>query len=66
MLYNITTLADKLIAKRIKHMDYVTNGDTVGRYIGTTKRGTHIVAWGENKDDFATIEKLVLYVAKHS
>ena len=66
MLYNITTLSDKLIAKRIKPMDYVTNGDTVGRYFGTTKRGTHVVAWGTARDDYSIAEKLVAYLAKHS
>lgn len=66
MLRNITTMPDNLIAKRIKPMDYVTNGDTIGRYFGTTKRGTHVVAWGNTRDDYAIAEKLVAYLAKHS
>ena len=65
-MYNITTIHPNLFAKRIKPMDYVTNGDTVGRYFGTTKRGTHVVAWGDKRDDFETAEKLTAYLIKHS
>ena len=66
MLYNITTIHPNLFAKRIKPMDYVTNGDTVGRYFGTTKRGVHVVAWGDARDDYDTAEKLTAYLIKHS
>lgn len=65
-MYNITTIHPNLFSKRIKPMDYVTNGDDVGRYFGTTKRGTHVVAWGDKRDDFETAEKLIAYLNKYS
>ena len=64
-MYNITTIHPVLFAKRIKPMDYVTNGTDVGRYFGTTKRGTHVVAWGDKRDDFETAEKLIAYLNKY-
>ena len=65
MLYNITTTSDKIIALRVKPMDYVTNGTDTGRYFGTTKRGTHVVAWGDKRDDYETAEKLIKYLTNH-
>lgn len=65
-MYNIMALQDKFIAKRIKPMDYVTNGSDVGRYFGTTKRGTHVVAWGDKRDDYDTTEKLIAYLLRNS
>ena len=65
-MYNIMALQDKFIAKRIKPMDYVTNGSDVGRYFGTTKRGTHVVAWGNRRDDYDTAEKLTAYLLRNS
>ena len=65
-MHNITTMTDKAIAYYVKPMQYVTNGTDVGRYFGTTKRGIHVVAWGDKRDDFVTAEKLIAYVKKHS
>ena len=65
-MQNITTLSDKALAYFVKPMDYVTNGSDVGRYFGTTKRGVHVVAWGDKRDDFETAEKLVSYLERHS
>jgi hypothetical protein len=66
MLQNITTLSPKAFDYFVKPMDYVTNGSVVGRYFGTTKRGVHVVAWGDKRDDFETAEKLVSYLDRHS
>ncbi len=66
MLQNITTISAKAFDRLIKPMDYVTNGSDVGRYFGTTKRGVHVVAWGDKRDDFETAEKLVAYLDRHS
>jgi hypothetical protein len=65
-MQNITTLSSKALAYFVKPMDYVTNGSDVGRYFGTTKRGVHVVAWGDKRDDFETAEKLVSYLDRHS
>jgi hypothetical protein len=65
-MQNITTLSAKALAYFVKPMDYVTNGSDVGRYFGTTKRGVHVVAWGDKRDDFETAEKLVSYLERHS
>lgn len=64
-MYNITTISPKMLDRCIKPMDYVTNGVDVGRYFGTTKRGVHVVAWGDNRDDYDTAVKLTEYLAKH-
>jgi hypothetical protein len=66
MLHNITTMSDKYIARFVKPMDYVTNGTDVGRYFGTTKRGTRVVAWGNKRDDYETAVKLVAYLERHT
>jgi hypothetical protein len=65
-MQNITTLSAKALAYFVKPMDYVTNGSDIGRYFGTTKRGVHVVAWGDKRDDFETAEKLVSYLERHS
>jgi hypothetical protein len=65
-MQNITTLNPKAIERLIKPMDYVSNGYDVGRYFGTTKRGVHVVAWGDKRDDYETAEKLTAYLEKHS
>jgi hypothetical protein len=64
-MQNITTLSNKAISHYVKPMQYVTNGVDVGRYFGTTKRGVHVVAWGDKRDDFDTALKLTEYLAKH-
>jgi hypothetical protein len=66
MLQNITTINAKAFDRLIKPMDYVTNGSDVGRYFGTTKRGVHVVAWGDKRDDYDTAVKLVDYLQRHS
>lgn len=63
---NITTVSEKAFHLFIKPMDYVTNGSDVGRYFGTTKRGVHVVAWGDKRDDYDTAVKLVDYLQRHS
>lgn len=65
-MYNITTISDKAFDRLIKPMDYVSNGSDVGRYLGTTKRGVRVVAWGDKRDCFETVEKLLRYLDKHS
>jgi hypothetical protein len=65
-MQNITTLSAKALAYFVKPMDYVTNGSDVGRYFGTTKRGVHVVAWGDKRDDYDTAVKLVDYLQRHS
>lgn len=64
-MYNITTINAKAFNRFIKPMDYVTNGTDVGRYFGTTKRGVHVVAWGDKRDDYDTAVKLTDYLSKH-
>lgn len=65
-MHNITTMSHKAIEYYIKPMDWVSNGSDVGRYIGTTKRGVYVVAWGDKRNDFNTIEKLTQYLANHT
>ena len=65
-MHNITTMSDKEVAYYVKPMQYVSNGLDVGRYFGTTKRGVHVVAWGDKRDDFETAEKLTAYLEKHA
>jgi hypothetical protein len=65
-MQNITTINAKVFDRFIKPMDYVTNGSDVGRYFGTTKRGVHVVAWGDKRDDYDTAVKLVDYLQRHS
>jgi hypothetical protein len=66
IMQNITTLNAKVFERFIKPMDYVTNGSDVGRYFGTTKRGVHVVAWGDKRNDYDTANKLTQYLARHS
>jgi hypothetical protein len=66
IMQNITTLNAKVFERFIKPMDYVSNGTDVGRYFGTTKRGVHVVAWGDKRDDYDTAKKLTQYLARHS
>lgn len=63
---NITTINDKYFDHHIKPMDYVSNGVDVGRYLGTTKRGVRVVAWGDKSNDYNTMSKLMDYLTKHS
>lgn len=65
-MQNITTINPKIFDRYVKPMDYVTNGSDVGRYFGTTKRGVHVVAWGDKRDDYETAEKLLQYLDRHS
>jgi hypothetical protein len=65
-MINITTINSKALNSFIKPMDYVSNGVDVGRYFGTTKRGVHVVAWGDKRDDSDTAIMLTEYLAKHS
>jgi hypothetical protein len=65
-MQNITTINAKAFDRLIKPMDYVTNGSDVGRYFGTTKRGVHVVVWGDKRDDYDTAVKLVDYLQRHS
>jgi hypothetical protein len=65
-MQNITTISPKIFDRYIKPMDYVTNGSDVGRYFGTTKRGVHVVAWGDKRDDYDTAEKLLQYLERHA
>jgi hypothetical protein len=65
-MQNITTISDKAFERLIKPMDYVSNGFDVGRYLGTTKRGVRVVAWGDKRDCFETTEKLLRYLDRHS
>lgn len=65
-MQNITTISPKIFDRYVKPMDYVTNGFDVGRYFGTTKRGVHVVAWGDKRDDYDTAEKLLQYLERHS
>ena len=65
MQANISTMTDSCIKRFIKPMQYVTNGIDTGRYIGTTKRGTHVVAWGDKRDDTDTVEKLIAYLERN-
>ena len=64
-MYNITTINPKMFDRCVKPMDYVSNGLDVGRYFGTTKRGVHVVAWGDKRDDYGTAMKLTDYLEKH-
>lgn len=64
-MHNIATMSPKAIAHSVKPMQYVTNGTDVGRYFGTTKRGVHVVAWGDKRDDYDTAVKLTEYLARH-
>jgi len=66
IMHNITTINPKVFDRFIKPMDYVSNGSDVGRYFGTTKRGVHVVAWGDKRDDYDTAEKLMQYLERHS
>lgn len=66
MLRNMTRMSESYIIRFIKPMQYVTNGTDVGRYFGTTKRGTHVVAWGDKRDDYDTAVKLTAYLEQHS
>jgi len=65
-MINITTINSKALNSVIKPMDYVSNGVDLGRYFGTTKRGVHVVAWGDKRDDQDTAKMLAEYLAKHS
>jgi len=65
-MINITTINSKALNSVIKPMDYVSNGVDLGRYFGTTKRGVHVVAWGDKRDDSDTAVMLKEYLAKHS
>ena len=65
-MINITTINSKALNSVIKPMDYVSNGVDVGRYFGTTKRGVHVVAWGDKRDDQDTAKMLAEYLARHS
>jgi hypothetical protein len=65
-MINITTINSKALNTFVKRMDYVTNGVDIGRYFGTTKRGVHVVAWGDKRDDQDTAKMLAEYLAKHS
>jgi len=65
-MINITTINSKALNSVIKPMDYVSNGVDVGRYFGTTKRGVHVVAWGDKRDDYDTAIMLTEYLARHS
>ncbi len=65
-MINITTTNEKALSLRLKPMDYVSNGVDVGRYFGTTKRGVHVVAWGDKRDDYETALMLTAYLEKHS
>lgn len=64
-MYNITTMTSKAVEFFIKPMDWVSNGSDTGRFLGTTKRGVYVVAWGDKRNDFETIEKLSEYLARH-
>ena len=64
-MYNITTMTSKAVEYFIKPMDWVSNGSDTGRFLGTTKRGVYVVAWGDKRNDFETIEKLSAYLALH-
>lgn len=63
---NITTMSHKAIEYFIKPMDWVTNGSDIGRYLGTTKRGVYVVAWGDKRNDFETLDKLNQYLLRNS
>ncbi len=65
-MINITTINEKVLNRFIKPMDYVSNGVDTGRYFGTTKRGVHVVAWGDKRDDQDTEKMLTEYLKKHS
>jgi hypothetical protein len=65
-MINITTINSKALNSLIKPMDYVSNGVDLGRYFGTTKRGVHVVAWGDKRDDQHTAKMLAEYLARHS
>lgn len=65
-MQNIMTINPKIFDRFIKPMDYVSNGSDVGRYFGTTKRGVHVVAWGDKRDDYDTAVKLTAYLEKYS
>jgi hypothetical protein len=65
MVKNISTMSDNCVKRFIKPMEYVTNGIDIGRYIGTTARGTHIVAWGDKRDDLTSVEKLIAYLNRN-
>ena len=65
-MHNITTMSHKAIQHFIKPRDCVSNGSDVCRYIGTTKRGVHVVAWSDKRTDFDTVEKLTQYLANNS
>lgn len=62
---NITKISEGMLPRLIKPMDYVTNGIDVGRYFGTTRRGVHVVAWGDKRDDYGTAAKLIEYLNVH-
>ena len=64
-MHNLTTMTPKAIERNVKPMEYVTNGIDVGRYFGTTKRGVHVVAWGDKRDDYDTAVKLAAYLEQH-
>jgi hypothetical protein len=66
IMRNITTISDNVFDRFIKPMDYVSNGTDVGRYFGTTDRGTRVVAWGDKRDDHETAVKLIAYLQRHS
>jgi len=65
-MINITTINSKALNSVIKPMDYVSNGVDLGRYFGTTKRGVHVVAWGDKRDDQDTAKMLTEYLVRHS
>jgi hypothetical protein len=64
-MYNITTMTHKAVEYFIKPMDWVSNGSDTGRYLGTTKRGVYVVAWGDKRNDATTLEKLTEYLSRH-
>lgn len=59
---NIMSIYEPLIEKYIEPMDLVSNGSDIGRYIGKSKRGVYVVAWGEKAGDAGVVKKLLEYV----
>lgn len=62
MTHNIMTMTDKQIERTLRFGDHVTNGTDTGRYFGTTKRGVHVVAWGDKRHDVKACQALVDYL----
>ena len=65
-MQNVATLSDRAFDRFVRPMDYVTNGTEIGRYFGTTARGTRVVAWGDKRDDPQTAAKLIAYVERYA